>query len=605
MSVVPPSSPLGIGDELLDHYEIIRVHKGAMGQVFICIDRDSGQHIAAKTFQDIYMQDILQRRVFVHEAETWIRLERHPNIVQAHFVERIDGKPYLFLEAILTDNPRGPTIKDYMFTHTVNVAEVVGLGMQFCDGMIHANNRVSGIVHRDIKPENIMISGEGILKITDFGLVKSVADPMAGKIPKPSSYGKFNIKAILPYVRGTPAFIAPEQILDSSEADVRSDIYSFGCVLYELLARRIPLVSATIEATLLAKLEGTPTRIRDHNTQVPHRVDDVVLRCLEREPNNRFQNFNQLHHELNNIHEKLFGVRLERQRASRLGTSEKINKAVSLIRLGRTAEAIRLLDSAVKADPNHPQLHCHLGRLAYETSDIRRSEASFRTAISLKDDYAVALNNLGVLLESEGDHAAAIDSYQKAVLCPEAPPEAYFNLAQIVARLGLTNRAVEILLKSPHCSSDPTVAGLLGTLLQGSGQAKQALPYLETARAAQPENRGLHFSYACALQDVGRLDEAEHEMDTILLNSPAHAGAFYHLGLISLLRGDLHDGLLFLEKAINIQPSNADAHLRVALVYSLMHFDLLAQKHIRLARELGVDTEEAASAVLSRDGVAL
>lgn len=596
-------STFWIGDEILGRYEIIRVHKGAMGQVFICFDRENAIHVAVKTFQDVSALNEKQRKTFVNEAETWIRLERHPNIVQAYFLENIGGKPYLFLEAILTDNPRGPTIKDYLFTHTINIAEIIGYAVQFCDGMIHAHERMPGIVHRDIKPENIMIDREGNLKITDFGLVKSIGDPFSHVFPPPPKGGRVDVKALIPFVRGTPAFIAPEQILNANQADVRSDIYSFGCVLYELLTRTIPLVGATIESTLEQKLYGTLAPIRKYNSRVPAELEQVVMKCLAREPSQRYLNFKQLRHDLNDVHALLYGVRLIQRKAEELGSGEKMNKAVSMLRLGRKREALRLLEEAAKDDPNHPEIQNRLGVLAVEADDLERAKAAFQSAVRAKNNYGIALNNLGVVCEMLGDRAGAIDAFQHAIHHTPNFSDAYFNLAYLFARLGLTDRAQSLLDTAQREAPNPNIIALWGALLVQQGKSDRAITVLEKARVQYPNHVGIHYTHAATLYDLERYGEARQELDALVTQYPVHGGALYRLALVYLALDNVHAGMKYLERALRIQPANGPAHLRLAAIYAFMHLDLLAQKHLVLAKDLGMDVAPLKAAIDERDAL--
>ena len=544
----------------------------------------------------------MSRKTFVREAETWIRLEHHPNIVQAHFIQSVDGKPLLFLEAILTDNPRGPTLKDYMFAHAANVWESVSLALQFCDGMIHADTRVPGIVHRDVKPENIMIDRGGVLKITDFGLVKSASQFPSAEPTSPTGSlfrAKPKVKDLMPYVQGTPAFIAPEQIIDSNAVDVRSDVYSFGCVMYELFTRHYPLMGATIEATLERKLTATPRRMGTHSKEIPMDLDDTVLRCLERDPDKRYCSFTELREALNDVHERHFGLRKSQRKAEKLTVSSSINKAVSLIRLGRRQEAMRLLEGAAKVDREHPQVHNRLGALLVEAGDARRAEKSFRRALGIDESYAPALNNLGVILERRDDRAGAIDAYQHAVQLGQDLCEPYVNLASLFARLGLDSRAIELLEDGRKRVPSAEGSALLGILYQKAGNPGKARPLLEESQAKMPEHLGVHLAHAAALQELGKLDEAEAEYEAILVRSPAHADAHYRLALCALARGDLHRALSKLERTVNIQPDHAGAYLRLSALYAFLHMDVAAQRHLRLAAGAGEDVEDVADAIIA------
>ena len=150
--------------------------KSGMGIVYIVLDANSTP-FAVKTLQRCFLNTPDLVRQFLRECETWIRLEQHQNIVRAYYVAVIDEQPYVFLEYI-----SGSDLRKKLVAGRLPVRNALRYSIQFCRGMVHAQQKVSGIVHRDIKPENCLLTSDDVLKVTDFGLVKALANsgPMVG-----------------------------------------------------------------------------------------------------------------------------------------------------------------------------------------------------------------------------------------------------------------------------------------------------------------------------------------------------------------------------------------------------------------------------------------
>ena len=165
------------GDKIGGRYEVHHIRKGGMGIVYLCYDHESQKPIVLKTFQDIFLSEKSQTERFMWEAETWVRLEKHMNIVRAYYVEKIEDKPYIFMEYILGEEPFGPELSSWIRGKGLNLSLSLNFGVQFCSGMLHAQKKFETMnrpfVHRDIKPSNIMVTRDRIVKVTDFGLVKA------------------------------------------------------------------------------------------------------------------------------------------------------------------------------------------------------------------------------------------------------------------------------------------------------------------------------------------------------------------------------------------------------------------------------------------------
>jgi serine/threonine protein kinase len=179
-SIMP--GPWQVGDRIADRFEVFEIHHGGMGIVYLAVDplRTAGQEtVALKTLHDEFLPDHVGSARFAAECRLWIRLGRHPHIVQAFAVEMIEGKPHIVLERVT-----GGELRSQIGTHPLDPFRALRHGVEFCLGMEHAIRQ--GLrCHRDIKPGNLLVTGTGTLKITDFGLASIRDDYLAASIDLP------------------------------------------------------------------------------------------------------------------------------------------------------------------------------------------------------------------------------------------------------------------------------------------------------------------------------------------------------------------------------------------------------------------------------------
>ena len=226
-----------IGEKIGGRYEVSAVHHGAMGVVYGCFDHETKLPRALKTVRARYANDKQVLSMFEAEAAVWVSLEKHPYIVRAYVVERFENLPY-----IITEYVRGPEgmegdLRGWLGHPRLTLAVAVTMALQIAQGMQHAVLKVPNLVHRDLKPANILVNGDGKAMVTDFGLVQAT-DSGAG----------------------TPAYMSPEQ-WRGEELDVRSDIYAFGCILFEMFTAHRLFAAATEGEWEIAHLEELPTAI--------------------------------------------------------------------------------------------------------------------------------------------------------------------------------------------------------------------------------------------------------------------------------------------------------------------------------------------------------
>ncbi len=302
-----------VGSMLDDRYKVeaVRGGRGRSGMGVVYIVEDGGEHYAVKTFQRRFTYDLTFIQRFIREARTWMLLGFHPNIVHAYQLDIVDAAPYLYMEYVPPDEHGRYSLVDYLSDGPLSPERTVAWGLQFCDGMRHATAAVPGLVHRDVKPENLLITPEGVLKITDFGLVRArehSAGALARLTRTPDKAANLTQTGS---VFGTPTYMAPEQFEAAGAVTAAADVYAFGCCLYECLAWRPPFRA---EGSNSAKRVALLMRQHTHEEPAPLTEHDVpadlarfVHRCLEKNPSKRCTDYGELHRQLVETYRGLTG----------------------------------------------------------------------------------------------------------------------------------------------------------------------------------------------------------------------------------------------------------------------------------------------------------
>jgi TolB-like protein len=264
-----------IGQQV-SHYRILgKLGGGGMGVVYEAEDLKLGRHVALKFIPENLAGDPKSLERFTREARA-ASLLNHPNICTIHGIEDNNGHPFIVMERL-----EGESLKQTIAGHPVPIDKVLDVGVQVADALMasHAKN----IVHRDIKPANIFLTPTGQVKVLDFGLAKLVHN-----LGTEDDAGADNSLTAIGVIPGTAVYMSPEQAR-SETVDARSDLFSFGVVLYEMCTGKKPFTGANSLVTLDAVLHAKPTPPRDLNPKIPIELEGIIGKAMEKNRNHRYQ----------------------------------------------------------------------------------------------------------------------------------------------------------------------------------------------------------------------------------------------------------------------------------------------------------------------------
>ncbi len=278
----------------LGHYEVTeKIGEGGMGAVYKARDAHLDRFVAIKVLPAAKVADPDRKRRFEQEAKSASALN-HPNIVTIHDIDSADGVDYIAMEYV-----GGRTLADLLERGGVPLGEALKYAVQIGDALSAAH--AAGIVHRDLKPANVMVTGRGLVKVLDFGLAK-----LSEQAPVTESAVTETVRprTAQGVVVGTAAYMSPEQA-EGKKVDARSDVFSFGVVLYEMITGRRPFVGETGASTMAAILAKEPAPPSSLVADLPFELERAVLRCLRKDPDRRWQTMADLTVALRDMKEEL------------------------------------------------------------------------------------------------------------------------------------------------------------------------------------------------------------------------------------------------------------------------------------------------------------
>jgi serine/threonine protein kinase/Tol biopolymer transport system component/Flp pilus assembly protein TadD len=506
-------------------YEIIsRLAAGGMGDIYLAEDTRLGRKVVLKALPTAFTKDPERVRRFQLEARAASALN-HPNIITVYEIGQVDHLHYIAIEFI-----EGATLRQRLATGPLNITEALEIAINVATALLAAHE--AGIVHRDIKPENIMVRADRIVKVLDFGLAKlTESKPIV-------SEASTLFQTQQGIVMGTAPYMSPEQAR-ALPVDTRTDIWSLGAVLYEMVGGRPPFDGPTASDVIAAILSREPVPVVRHRPEVPTELEWIIKKALRKDRDERYQTIREFLADLKNLRQRLeFEEELKRSHE----TSE-----FRRITADRESPTWQSRNGTDNVEAYHSYLK---GRYCWKKrtdEDVKKSIEYFNRAIEADPNYALAYVGLA-------DAYLVLGGFGIATL---APKEAYPKAREAA------ERALEIddTLAEAHASLGYCLANYDWNWTRAEREFRRALDL-------RPGDPVAHHWYGFLyLASMGRLDQAIDELQQALELDPLSLSIGSNIGLLLYLARRYEDAMDQFKRNLEMDRSFFYSHWQLALAY--------------------------------------
>ncbi|MHC9543447.1 MAG: protein kinase [Vulcanimicrobiota bacterium] len=562
-----PEGGWGPGKVIDGLYLVKRIMEGGMGRLYFVRHLRWGVTLVVKSPLEKGSNDQMLHR-FLREADAWVDLDKHPNIATAFYVREYEGIPRIFIEYV-----DGGSLAQWLKGNEKGELDsILDKALQCCEAMIHAHKK--GMVHRDIKPDNVLLTSDGIVKVTDFGLVKthtaSTHDAKeqaggGGAVEKPAFISQKEWQTMASArALGTPPYMPPEQWTAADEADSRADIYSFGVMLFEMICGRRPFeiesdssLSPVVAFQVMHRFNAPP-RPSLFRKDIPEELERLILGCLEKEREKRPQSFGEVRSALLSIYAAYTGKPYRRRftGAAELRSDDLNNRALSYIDLGRYDDAMKLFQQAIALDPLSVAANVNLilhsvERGTHSYDDVKKR---FKAITDGNREDPVPLYYEAIYEYEWGSPESALPLIEAAL--KKSPPQAALhNFHGIVLRaLNRLEEAQSAFARSFSLEKEKNdYLHNYGMALHERGLFKEsAAAFAEGARREQQEAMWLE-SLALSCAGAGNMEQAGKYLVHCIRKNPPRLRALMAFGEISL-KANPKEAIKAFERARTLAP---------------------------------------------------
>jgi tetratricopeptide (TPR) repeat protein len=591
-----------VGETVL-HYRITdRLGAGAMGVVWKAVDTRLDRPVALKFLPDAAAGDPVRLERLTREAKAASALN-HPNIVTIYEINTDGRRSFIAMELI-----HGRALSEVLGEPTrLPPAEAVRYVIQICEGLTKAH--AARIVHRDIKPSNVMLTEDGFIKVLDFGLAKWIPEPSdldSTIAPPPLTQDGAAV--------GTVPYMSPEQI-EGGPVGPRSDVFSVGVLLYEMLTGRRPFAGPSVMTIMQAVLCDDPPPLREVAPHVPEPLAAIVETCLRKAPEARYAHAGELASDLRSFERHSSGLHLPQKtaetqprmadgrasvprarwvaaavvplalilgggyflfnrsvdtsgREAAAAPAEALIRAKALLlrydRKGNVDRAIDALRPIATADASNAALAALLAEACLlkhsETGDrawLQQADQLARQAVAANRDLAVAHVALGKTFAENGQNEAAIAELQRAMDLDPLSGPVHLALARVHAAEGRNAEAEREYREAARLAPDEWLPlNWLGVLYYRSARYAEAIDTWRKALALADDNVVLLRNIGAAYTSTSQYGEASSALQRALELDPTFVATWSNLGTARYFQRRYEDAVTAFQKAVELAPGN-------------------------------------------------
>ncbi|KPA19205.1 TPR repeat-containing protein [Candidatus Magnetomorum sp. HK-1] len=510
-----------IGEYIDKKFFIFNISTGGMSEIYHCVDITINKPFALKTLRKELLYDKEVIDYLEREAYKWIKIGNHPNIVRCFSFNHYENLPFICLELIPINVGTSPDLSNLMKQKKLSIKESLQYVIDVALGMEYANKMIDNFKHLDLKPKNILIAPEQQAKVSDFGLSK--------------------INEKLNIIAGSPYYMAPE-LWKNEETDQRTDIYSLGCILFELLEGSPPFVSNSIEHVENMHMNYTIPKI---NNNVFYGLNELIEPCLMKRKEDRFSTFTDFIACISKVFYSFFETMPTIYYADNvINSRDHLNWGCSFDEMAKYNDAIIEFDKAIQMDQSYYLAYNNKGNTLNNLEKYKDAIEVLKKAIEIDSHKETAYYNFGLSYVGLGDTINAMLNINKALEINPKYSKALAGRGHIHFRNKNFKEAETDFLKSIEYDPSNFLANYsMGVLKEKNNELNEALHFLNIAEETGCYKCNIYLDRAIVHDKLNNINNAMSDYTKAITHRNQIVEAYYY-------RAKTYEDLSQPEKAI-------------------------------------------------------